>query len=79
MGADRSPWRLMPATCALLQAAGVSAQELPHPDILAVGVWRRPDEKHPLAKGYQYTAPTKVHVKASRLGPSSRNRVHDVS
>jgi hypothetical protein len=42
------------------QSAGVSAQELPTPELLAVGVWRRPDEKHPLAQGYEYTAPTKV-------------------
>uniref|UniRef100_A0A7S1X8U8 Amine oxidase domain-containing protein n=1 Tax=Tetraselmis chuii TaxID=63592 RepID=A0A7S1X8U8_9CHLO len=56
----------------VLQSAGVSAQELPTPELLAVGVWRRPDEKHPLAQGYEYTAPTKVYWSSDISGSPAK-------
>uniref|UniRef100_A0A061QWZ9 Amine oxidase domain-containing protein n=1 Tax=Tetraselmis sp. GSL018 TaxID=582737 RepID=A0A061QWZ9_9CHLO len=44
-----------------LREAGVSANDLPSPEMIVVGVWRRPDKSRPIGEGLWYTSPTKVY------------------
>ena len=55
---DRAHAGLLEAIGPILEASGVSPEELVAPDRLMAGVWRRPSDDHPFGQGF--TAPTKA-------------------
>ena len=75
---DRAYAGLLEAIGPILEASGVSPEELAAPDQLMAGVWRRPSDDHPFGQGF--TAPTKASdgimpgvLSASLEAPAPRN------